>query len=195
LGVVVTIKPAKKLSKKIRIILTLGYLLAIYAFLPFSAQILLSLIKQDLISTIVTTIYIAAGFAALWIMLVIYRIRDIAAYILMSMLALIVVYFMSGLEIQQERIHFIQYAALTMGILWCFEEQRARRNIWIIAILMSSFAGFIDECIQGLVPNRYFDMRDVGLNILASIVGAGFYAILKSYALEQDEVDEEYSGR
>lgn len=190
-----TIEPAKKLTKKFRVALTIGYLVAIYAFLPFSAEILLSLIKQDLISTIVTTIYIFAGVAALWIMLVVYQIRDIAAYILMSMLALIVVYFMSGLSIQQERIHFIQYAALTMGILWCFEEQRAKKKTWIISIFMSSFAGFIDECIQGFVPNRYFDMRDVGLNVLASIVGAGFYAILKSYALEQGEVDEEYSGR
>ncbi len=190
-----TIKPAKKLSKKLRVALTVGYLIAIYAFLPFSADILLSLIKQDLISIIVTTIYIFAAAAALWIMLVVYRIRDVAAYILMSMLALVVVYFMSGLQIQQERIHFVQYAALTMGILWCFEDHRVKKSTWIIAIVMSSFAGFIDECIQAIVPNRYFDMRDVGLNALASIVGAGFYAILKSYAILQEDIDEEYSDR
>ena len=190
-----TIEPAKKLSKKLRLILTVGYLLAIYAFLPFSAEILLSLIKQDLITVIVTTVYIVASGVALWIMLVVYRIRDIAAYILMSMLALVVVYFMSGLEVQQERVHFIQYAVLTMGILWCFEGSRLKKATWIIAIALSSLAGFIDESIQGIVPNRYFDMRDVGLNALASLVGAGFFAILKSYAIEQDEENEEYSGR
>lgn len=190
-----TIEPAKKLSKKLRLVLTIGYLLAIYAYLPFSAEILLSLIKQDLISTIVTTIYICAAVVALWIMLVVYRIRDIAAYILMSMLALVVVYFMSGLEVQQERIHFIQYAALTMGILWCFGERRVKKSTWVLAIAMSSLAGLIDECIQGIVPNRYFDMQDVWLNALASLVGAGFYAIFKSYAIEQDDIDEEHSGR
>ena len=190
-----TIETTKRLSKKFRVALTVGYLFAIYAYLPFSGEILLSLIKKDLISIIVTTFNILAAAVALWIMLVVYRIRDIAAYILMSMLALVVVYFMSGLEVPQERIHFVQYAALAMGILWCLEGPRFRKSAWIIAIALASFGGFIDESIQNIVPNRYFDMRDVGLNALASIVGAGFYAILKSYAIEQDDLDEEYSGR
>ncbi len=190
-----TIEAMKKFSQKTKIILTLCYLSAIYAFLPFSGEILLSLIRTDRMTFIVTTFYIFAAAAALWFMLIVNRIRDIAAYILMSMLALVVVYFMSGLEVPQERIHFIQYAVLTMAILWCLVGNRFKKTRWIVAIALSSLAGYIDECIQGIVPNRYFDMRDVGLNVLASFVGAGFFAILKSYAIEQDDLDEEDSDR
>jgi VanZ family protein len=38
--------------------------------------------------------------------------------------------------------------------------------------------GWIDECIQAILPNRVYDLRDVGFNTLAA-----FMAILASLAV------------
>ena len=46
-----------------------------------------------------------------------------------------------------------------------------------VATLLVALAGWVDEGIQGLLPNRVYDLRDVGLNAGAGALAAGFAAI------------------
>lgn len=78
-----------------------------------------------------------------------------------------------GLEIVQERIHLLQYGALA---LLAESALRARAGAdatfglrspaaWAAGAFAVAFAGgFADEALQGLLPQRYYDLRDVGLN-------------------------------
>lgn len=78
------------------------------------------------------------------------------------------------LHIIQERIHLIQYGALG-GLVYAALRERwespARRwQRWPAAgaILIAGAAGWGDELVQGILPNRHYDLRDVATNAEAA---------------------------
>jgi hypothetical protein len=48
----------------------------------------------------------------------------------------------------------------------------------VTAVIVTVAAGWIDEGLQGLLPNRFYDLRDVGLNGLAGMLAVAFLAAL-----------------
>ena len=61
-----------------------------------------------------------------------------------------------------ERIHFIEYGI--MGWL-AYRAGGKKAFIYVIAV------GIIDEIIQGILPNRIYDMRDIWMNIIGGGLG------------------------
>lgn len=61
-----------------------------------------------------------------------------------------------------ERIHFIEYGTLGWLSYWAGGKKAFP---YVIAI------GIIDELIQGLLPNRFFDIRDIFMNVIGSFIG------------------------
>ncbi len=164
------INTINNVSPKIRILITSIYVAIIYLSLPYIRGLVLSLRENNLLSLSVTASYLLAGGFLIYFMLFILHIKDIAAYILMSIVGMVFAYFIMGLEIPEERIHFIQYSILS-GLL-------------IYAFLLSSSLGFIDEIIQYFLPTRYFDWRDVGFNIGGSLCGVALFLICKTFILK-----------
>lgn len=87
------------------------------------------------------------------------------------------------LPVPQERLHFLEYGAIAaLAYAALRERQRAsgkpaaggwRGWAWgpgSKAILLTSALGWADEGIQALVPNRYYDLRDVFFNALAAVL-------------------------
>lgn len=178
-----------------RALITIGYLTAIYAFLPFSSGVMLSLRGAGVIAPLITAAYLAAAIGVVGLMLLYFRIRDSAAYLLMACLGLVVAYFIAGLEVPQERIHFLQYSALVIAVIWTLEAfprlLNVRYALLFVAVLFTSLAGLVDEAIQGVIPGRVFDWRDVGFNATAAIIGAVFYEIIRLYGSSRRGEDDE----
>lgn len=93
----------------------------------------------------------------------------------------------------EEAMHFIQYGILGGLIYAALVERRrglgpggsARRFPALSAIFLTLALGWLDEGIQYVLPNRYYDLRDVALN-----AAAGLLAILamtgREWAREKD---------
>lgn len=71
----------------------------------------------------------------------------------------------------EEKLHFLEYGLL--GALFYHAcRERARRKATgrlraaLVAAALTSLAGWGDEGIQGLLPNRYYDLRDILWNLL-----------------------------
>ena len=47
-----------------------------------------------------------------------------------------------------------------------------------LGVAVAGAAGWADEGIQFLLPNRYYDWRDVGLNLLGAVLAVGAAAAL-----------------
>jgi len=82
-----------------------------------------------------------------------------------------------------ERSHMVEYSMLALFVYHALVERKqiGRLNIspaWI-ALAIASIAGILDEVIQLFLPNRYFDIRDIGFNVFSALM-----AILASLALE-----------
>ncbi|MDF1865941.1 MAG: VanZ family protein [Saprospiraceae bacterium] len=78
------------------------------------------------------------------------------------------------MAIPEERTHLIEYSVLAILILEALRERsnqgRKMPYLAILAILMTSTIGVIDECIQAFLPSRVFDPFDILFNVLASIM-------------------------
>ena len=76
--------------------------------------------------------------------------------------------------IPEERTHLFEYGLLGALVYQALAERRSNgkqvRGPALIAATLTASLGIVDEGIQWLLPNRVFDMRDVGFNIGAAVV-------------------------
>ena len=92
--------------------------------------------------------------------------REIAALAIAGLLYALVI---SRLERHEERLHFLEYG-LFAGLVEGALHERGIRWSGPLAVVVTLGAGWIDELIQGLVPGRVYDLRDVGFNATAGLL-------------------------
>jgi VanZ family protein len=103
------------------------------------------------------------------------NIRFLSNYIWLVLISAIYVYFTLKLWANpEEAIHFIEYGLLGFFLFRAFRHHIDDKSIYFAAFLMGTLVGTFDEILQWIVPGRYFDLRDVGLNALSS----GLFQIL-----------------
>ena len=78
------------------------------------------------------------------------------------------------LDVPQERLHYVEYGVLAALIhLGCVGSGMSPGRAALVAIVATSALGALDEVLQGAFwERRYFDWRDVQLNIQAAVLGA-----------------------
>lgn len=93
---------------------------------------------------------------------------------LLAAAAGVYLFWLRQLHIIQERIHLIQYGALG-GLVYAALRERWAAPVrgwqrWpaACAILIAGAAGWGDELVQGILPNRHYDLRDVATNAEAA---------------------------
>ena len=94
-------------------------------------------------------------------------------------LGILAVYLLAWLRLGswEARTHLFEYALVAALLHEALLEGRdnGRPLPWpaLLALGMSLLLGFVDECVQALLPNRVFDWIDVAFNSLAAIVIIG----------------------
>lgn len=80
-----------------------------------------------------------------------------------------------AMEVPQERLHLVEYGALALLLRSAIAESVARRpvadrvsNVDVWALAAATAIGWLDEGVQGILPNRIYDLRDVAFNALAA---------------------------
>lgn len=164
---------------------TASYLAVLYLSLPYTKNLVLSLKRLHLFPAAITALYLAVAGIVLWAMLFLYRIRDGAAYILMTCLAVILAYFVLGLEVPEERVHFVQYGLLSVSVCYSLRAQCDGRCLYAATFLCTAVGGIIDESLQYFIPSRVFDWRDIGFNVTAAAIGTGFCAIFRTFLVRR----------
>ena len=78
------------------------------------------------------------------------------------------------MEIVEERGHLIEYSVLAVLIHMALAERHRsgglRGALAFLSIAAAALFGLLDEGIQALVPDRFFDWRDVFFNSLAAFM-------------------------
>ncbi|MGD9346953.1 MAG: VanZ family protein, partial [Candidatus Aminicenantes bacterium] len=118
----------------------------------------------------------AATFLALaYILYFRLKIRALSNYIWLGLISAIYVYFTIKLWANpEEAIHFIEYGLLGFFLFRAFRHHIGDQSIYLASFLLGIIIGTFDEILQWIVPGRYFDLRDVGLNALS----CGLFQIL-----------------
>ncbi len=78
------------------------------------------------------------------------------------------------MERAEERLHLLEYGLVAAFVFWALEERRVNAAFggrsWLWAIVATAAAGWLDEGIQHILPSRYYDIRDVGLNAAGAVL-------------------------
>jgi VanZ family protein len=96
------------------------------------------------------------------------KVKRISQYVWLFICAGLYVYFIIQLDHNpEEAIHLIEYGLLSYFLFKALSHRIRDWTIYVTAVLFVLFIGTIDEFIQWIVPERYWDFRDVGLNMLS----------------------------
>ena len=81
---------------------------------------------------------------------------------------------LARVAVPAERTHLFEYALVAVLIHQALLERQRNggsiRTPWLTAIGVTAALGTVDELIQAFIPDRVFDIRDVGFNALAAVV-------------------------
>lgn len=83
----------------------------------------------------------------------------------------------------EERTHIFEYGLLAVLVHQALVERTLRggrvRYAALLAIVLVALLGWIDEGIQHLLPNRTYDVRDIGFNALAAVLAVSATSALR----------------
>lgn len=80
-----------------------------------------------------------------------------------------------------ERFHLLEYGMLAFLWMRALDDRSgwARRAFYAVAGVL--FVGFVDEVFQGVLPRRYYENRDILLNVSSGIFGLIFYYLYRGF--------------
>ncbi len=152
-------------------LIVISYTLFIYITLPYAPILRDSIINslgERIISIIVGAI---VGSIGIIIFLFLKRQKsNLSSYIWLIILSAIYTYFLLTINIIVEKVHFIQYGLLSLFIFYALRNHFNDLSIYLIGTLLVVILGLVDEYIQGILPNRVGEIRDIWWNGLAGLL-------------------------
>jgi len=105
----------------------------------------------------------------LYLLIFRFKIRSPSNFLWLAAVTVLYVYFILKLwSVPEEAVHFLEYGLLGFFLFRALKFHFHEKCIYFIAFLSGSLVGIFDEILQWMVPLRYWDIRDVGLNALSS---------------------------
>jgi len=158
-------------QKKKDWIIALAYVGFIYATLSVVRIPISYLRSHGLLTITLYTIYVLI-FALLLAELI--RRTKFEAWRVTLVVCIFLLYYIVGKHVSspEEQIHFLEYGLV--GVLFHRALQHHVSSFWKgcgVALILSSLAGWLDEILQGFLPSRHYDVRDILLNIISSFLG------------------------
>jgi len=77
-----------------------------------------------------------------------------------------------------ERMHPFMYGVLCCLIFWAFKNEARKSRVYPYTLLLAFLLSIIDEMIQGLLPMRVFDTKDILMNWLSAVMAVLFIAFV-----------------
>lgn len=159
-------------------LLAAGYTLVIYSTLAVVRTLTTYLRQRGLLRPTLWALLAGAVVAVIaWVVRGRPRARE---WLVLGLVALGYVLVLPVAKVPEEKFHLLEYGLLGGLVYAALSERRdarppaARRPPLYLrlapfsAFLLATLLGFVDEVIQGILPSRVYDIRDVLLNALAA---------------------------
>lgn len=88
-------------------------------------------------------------------------------------------------KIPIERIHLLEYGILAIFAKRAFDNRTSGFLPYLFSAALVAVTGFGDELIQGVLPDRYFDWRDVMTNALSGVLGLMLWACVSKKSAQK----------
>jgi Ca2+/Na+ antiporter len=145
--------------------------LALFATVPVARGLqryIYSTIGREFFTYFVLFVVVMVFITFLYFFIFKLKVKKISQYVWLSLCAGLYIYFSIQLkEHPEEAIHFLEYGLLSYFL---FKALHYRIHDWTVYLSAAMFAfliGTLDEFFQWVMPQRFWDFRDVGFNGLA----------------------------
>lgn len=146
----------------------------IFLTIPFARGIqrfVYNAFGKELFTYTILIIVLIAFIALLYLFIFRLRIRRFSQYIWLAASAALYSYFTIKLkEHPEEAFHFLEYGVLSYLFFIALSKRVHDHSIYITSISFVLLIGVLDEFIQWMMPERFWDIRDVGLNTLSAAI-------------------------
>ena len=171
----------KKISQEWRWGIVAIYTLAMYIFLPFGPRFWRFVLGQWGHSINYLGLFLVCVLGAYFLVYLIFQkqAKEVSVYFaffLISISCLAILKYMCSTG--PERFHLLMYGILSCIIFWALKLDVKGGKAYFYTILLACLLGTTDELIQGLLPMRTFDVKDILMNWLSSGMGELFIAFV-----------------
>ncbi len=162
-------------------IATVAVVIAIYSTLGLAGRITSELIRQDILGNIFFAFFVIVV-AAILASGLIRRPGWREIWVIVGIVAVYGTVLLRMEVAPAERTHLFEYGLVAVLIHQALLERRQNGaqvfSPAVLAVVITALLGWVDEGIQWALPNRVYDIVDVGFNALA-----GLMAVVSSVAL------------
>lgn len=146
--------------------------LIIFATIPFARAIQKYLFQQWGREVFKYGVLSVIGIAVVVSVICVLRHRSVSRSGYFWLAAVAVIFIGYSLELGRgnpgEAIHFIQYGVLGVLVYRALTHRIHDVRIYYVATIICGIIGIIDEVIQWLTPDRYWDLRDIWINFFSA---------------------------
>ena len=120
---------------------------------------------------VVMLLMILASFAVLVHMTLVKKERDTKEYLFFLLFLWVYLALGKVAKMPVEKVHILEYCVLGIMIYNALKIDINPYDwtLYIYGAVFCLVVGFIDEVIQGILPNRVFDFRDIFINVMSSL--------------------------
>ena len=163
------------------------YVVVILVTLPLIPMIWVP-IRDGIGPPATTALSTVLGLGGAWVLLKVMRVLTLRKGwsplrgLALGVSALVFSFFLWLLENPVEKVHFFQYGFLSFLAYHCIGTTWQGLGIWPLrtaTVGLAASVGLLDEAIQYLLPNRFGDIRDVGFNLVAGVMGLVITTLLQ----------------
>ena len=153
------------------------YLAAVYTSLPFARGVTIALGQRHVLGLSVTLLYFASIVGVVYYIVFSVRLSDRVAFMALALLALVTGAMILGLEVPEERIHFLEYGVLALLARGALAAHGRPARQYLGAWALASAAGLGDELIQGLLLLPVQGLAQNGRQVQATQLAQGGQSI------------------
>ncbi len=157
--------------------IAIGYVGLIYATLGSVPAPLAALRSHGILRYTLAVLFLSC-----WLgLLALLRSRSRQAWRFAAMVIIAGVYALVARRVitPEEQLHFIQYGLV--GVLFVRAVRPTIRHegaAYVLAFVLAFLAGWLDEVLQGHLPNRHYDVHDIALNAVSAFLGLTVYRVI-----------------
>lgn len=157
------------------------YVGLVYIGLFFTPFINDFLVARGELGDFINWVYWISGVILVGILYLKFRINQMEAYGMVMALIILFLAAFGQMEISADRFHFLEHGLIYVFVYMAL--QFSNQGVVLIgrSILLCLLLAFADETIQGILPNREAEWRDIWTNLFSYYLAAGLVAIVHLY--------------
>jgi len=149
---------------------------------PISSYLRKTIPNVDLVGNISLILFVGLAILTAYIYIRKGRLNRLSTLCLLLIVLSIYAAIIWNIKLAEEKIHFFEYALLSFLCYRAFRIDMNRITAYLLSLILVILLGWGDELIQHLLPERYYDIRDVVMN-----GGGGLLGLLLTFVIEMDK--------